>query len=414
MFLTTLSFIDGLAINVLFEDPRRFFISTLIVVFSICLHEFCHAFAALKMGDPTAAENGHLTLNPLKQMGITSILMLLIIGIAWGAVPVNPQNIRSRWKALLISVAGPLANLFLFAVGWSAFGILMNHFSDVKPIVLEAVLFFGLINGVLFLFNMLPVPGLDGWAVVQVFFRKIRLPDSEVLKGVFMILIFAAIFGLKYLVRLAQIVMLTAPAFFAVKSLPDDARRGELRDVAIPLHTAYWNAEPPEAAFYQVDEKLSVSRVDKSHHFSQCDPEKLDVVYCVQYGDIGSVIIRDKEQEDTESCIGYIMVRKDDDMWYLDWMQYSSDTWLKFHNARRNTPLPEGVTVPADAAIRNILRRELPPEQRIVDIKKEILYGGRDVNLDVTFESPSEGRGTIRFRMEYHDGGIGWQILRQK
>lgn len=412
MSLMTLSFIDGLAINTLFTDPRWFFISTLIVVFSICLHEFCHAYAALKLGDPTAAEEGHLTLNPLKQMGITSLLMLLIIGIAWGAVPVNPQNIRSRWKALLISVAGPLANLFLFAVGWCAFGILMNHVSDVKQIVLEAVLFLGLINGVLFVFNMLPVPGLDGWAVVQTFFRKIRLPASEVLKGVLMILIFGAVFGIKYLFRLAQIVMLTAPAFFAVKSLPDDARRGDLKDAAIPLHTAYWNAEPPESAYYQAEGKNSISRREKAGLLKKIKLNDPEIMYSAQYGDVGLVVLKNKGAE--EASLIYTMIRKEDGMWYIDEMPNFVNESQILQEARRNTPLPDGVTIPPDVAIRIRAAEELPRDAMIVDIRKEILYGGRDVILDVTFESPSDGRGTIRFRMEYHDGGIGWQILRQK
>ena len=72
-----------------FTDTRLFLLTTLVVVFSICLHEFVHAWTALQFGDTTAADRGHLTLNPLKQMGPMSIIMFLILGFAWGAVPVN-------------------------------------------------------------------------------------------------------------------------------------------------------------------------------------------------------------------------------------------------------------------------------------------------------------------------------------
>lgn len=412
MFLTTFSVIDGLAINMLFKDPRWFFISMLVVIFSICLHEFCHAFAALKMGDPTAAENGHLTLNPLRQMGLVSLVMLLIIGIAWGAVPVNPQNIRSRWRALLISVAGPLANLFLFVVAWVSFGILMNHVSAVKPIVLDVVLYLGLINGVLFLFNMLPVPGLDGWAVVQVFFRNIKLPDSEVLKGFFMILIFAAIFGIKYLFRLIQIIILAAPAVFVVKSLPDDARRGELKDVAIPLHEAYWHAEPPESACYHANGIKSISRREKTAILENLALDDLEISYMAQYGDIGLVILKNEKSDD--AGLIYVMCRKEDGMWYIEDMPNAVNASQKFQDARRKAPLPEGISIPSDTEIIANARHYLPRGTVIFSMQKEVLYGGRDVIVSLKTGNPDGSKGDIQFSLEYHDGFPGWQIFPQK
>ena len=87
-------------IKTLFEDPRTFATILLMVVFSISLHEFCHAYAALKMGDSTAADRGHLTMNPFRQMGWISLLMLVFIGIAWGQVPVNPENLTTRSKRI--------------------------------------------------------------------------------------------------------------------------------------------------------------------------------------------------------------------------------------------------------------------------------------------------------------------------
>ena len=68
----------------LFREPALFFMVVLSVGSSVCIHEFCHAYAALKMGDPTAAQMGHLTLNPLKQMGWFSVVMLLLLGFCWG------------------------------------------------------------------------------------------------------------------------------------------------------------------------------------------------------------------------------------------------------------------------------------------------------------------------------------------
>lgn len=197
----------------LFDDPRSFFMLSFIVVFSVCLHEYSHAQVALWMGDSTAADRGHLTLNPLKQMGFFSILMLLVLGFAWGAVPVNPANMKNKYGRLLTSFAGPAVNLILFALAWVFFGITANlHNAPASAIIFLGL--FGLMNLVLFVFNMLPVPGLDGWNIYTWFFPKLAMPNSEVVKGAMVILIFVAFMFVNYLFLFAQSVMQTAPDFF--------------------------------------------------------------------------------------------------------------------------------------------------------------------------------------------------------
>ena len=104
-------------ISYLGQDPLYYFSWVLAVMFSICVHEYAHAAVALRLGDDTAAREGHLSLNPFVQMGGSSIFMLLIIGIAWGAVPVNRARLRGRVMGeALVSLAGPLANLALALV----------------------------------------------------------------------------------------------------------------------------------------------------------------------------------------------------------------------------------------------------------------------------------------------------------
>ena len=76
-----------------------------IVMFSICLHEYAHAATALKLGDDTAANEGHLTLNPMIQMGLMSIIFLFIIGIAWGSVPVDERRLRGKYGPAIVAVA---------------------------------------------------------------------------------------------------------------------------------------------------------------------------------------------------------------------------------------------------------------------------------------------------------------------
>ena len=112
-------------ITYLWKDPQLFFAISIIVIFSVCCHEFVHAATAMMLGDDTAANHGHLTFNPFKQMGIISLIMLCLFGLAWGQVPVNPANFRKKYFASIVAASGPVTNLVLsqlfillcFAVG---------------------------------------------------------------------------------------------------------------------------------------------------------------------------------------------------------------------------------------------------------------------------------------------------------
>lgn len=178
-------------ISNLFDDPMLFFIVIISVGLSVCVHEFCHAYVALKCGDPTAAEQGHLTLNPLKQMGVISIIMLLMLGICWGAVPVEPRNL-DRKKRIFVSLAGPLANLLLFAIGIA--GCLIFIAAENKAGV-QLFRIFSQLNMVLFMVNMAPVPGFDGGSVFMEILGQDKLYSSEFGKG-FMLASFLLLFYL--------------------------------------------------------------------------------------------------------------------------------------------------------------------------------------------------------------------------
>ena len=185
-------------IKTLFTDPRFFASSVLVVVFSICLHEFLHAWAALKMGDPTAADRGHLTMNPFRQMGIVSLIMLVLVGFCWGAVPVDRRNLRHKYSDLRVSLAGPFTNLGLFLV----FGLIAGLAYRFMPYVTEGsrqefliMMFFqgSFMNMVLFLFNMLPVPGFDGYSLIENFVPQ-ELKYSEFFKGTSIVVLMLALF----------------------------------------------------------------------------------------------------------------------------------------------------------------------------------------------------------------------------
>ena len=202
-------------------NPTVFVLIVATLVFSISLHEYFHARCALWMGDSTAADAGHLTLNPFRQMGWISLVMLLVAGIAWGAVPVDPVRLRSRhsWGPLVTALAGPAANLLLALIAWCLFGWLAlapvtesNRFILANALMLLVTL--GCYNIVLLLFNLIPAPGLDGWNVLCWLFPRIVKVSSEALKGIMVFLIFAALMGVHWLFSLAEFVMSQAPYCF--------------------------------------------------------------------------------------------------------------------------------------------------------------------------------------------------------
>ncbi len=173
-------------LELLSTSPNLYFMWVTIVVFSVCCHEYAHAQVALWQGDSTAADNGHLTLNPLKQMGWLSLILLFLVGLAWGAVPVNPSRMRHRYSSALVSSAGPLMNLLLFTgfTVLAAFAHNMNMDGAVRLFMLGSC-----INIVLFIFNMLPVPILDGYTVFSFLFPKINMVNPELKNGLTFLLV---------------------------------------------------------------------------------------------------------------------------------------------------------------------------------------------------------------------------------
>ncbi len=163
------------------EEPFFVLAWMLVVVFSICVHEFAHAWSALRCGDDTAAAHGHLSLNPLIQMGWGSLVMLVLFGIAWGAVPVDVHRLRSPRAAAWVALAGPIANLvlaFAFSGLLVAGGLLPGGQGS---LALDFFKWAALANGVLCLFNLLPIPMFDGWAILSVLIPGLqRLNESSI------------------------------------------------------------------------------------------------------------------------------------------------------------------------------------------------------------------------------------------
>lgn len=158
-------------IQMLTENPLNYFRLIVIMIVSICLHELAHGIVAISQGDHTPIETGHMKLDPIVLMGAESIVMLCLFGIAWGAMPVNPNKFRSRkWGDLIVSAAGPVSNAIL---GLISVGLLKA--SEYHQFLSEDFFFLAAtVNFNLFLFNCLPIPPLDGFYIFSKFFPGLR------------------------------------------------------------------------------------------------------------------------------------------------------------------------------------------------------------------------------------------------
>ena len=170
-----------------------------VILFSMTVHEAMHGFVAYWLGDDTAEREGRLTLNPIKHIDpfltILLPLMLAVIGgpIFGGAkpVPFNPARLKyDEWGAALVAVAGPLTNFviaFILFASYTLFNV------DQSTLAGQFLVTGVLVNLGFFVFNMLPVPPLDGSRVVYALAPDFVRRGMEVIEQYGLILIFAIV-----------------------------------------------------------------------------------------------------------------------------------------------------------------------------------------------------------------------------
>lgn len=194
-------------LDILQNDIQAGVILIVVLIFSLCFHEFSHAYVAYRLGDNTAAYQGRLTLNPLAHLDPIGSIMLLLVGFGYAKpVPINPMNFNNpRTDSMKVGFAGPASNLILCLIGCLIMRILgVENLIEIQRrgtdlTVLGTILYyFSSINMTLAIFNLIPIYPLDGGQIFGGFLDKINPNLSNKLREygprALMVIIFLGIF----------------------------------------------------------------------------------------------------------------------------------------------------------------------------------------------------------------------------
>jgi len=142
-------------------------------LFCITFHELAHGFTAYRLGDRTARDMGRLTLNPVKHIDVLGLLMMVLFQFGWAKpVPVNMHNFkRPKWHMAITAIAGPLSNIILAFIVLFILGLAVTPLSGLNTqnagsFVIEIIYRIAYLSTALAVFNMLPIPPLDGSKVL--------------------------------------------------------------------------------------------------------------------------------------------------------------------------------------------------------------------------------------------------------
>lgn len=173
------------------------------VFLAFSFHEFAHGLVAYRMGDPTPKLQGRLTLDPLAHVDWIGLVMFAVFGFGWAKpVETNPSNFKNRkWGDILVSIAGPIANLILAFLALILIHILGNFIPNPliggsnsgSTIILSILYKIASLNVVFAFLNLIPIPPFDGYHIIKTLFFRKNIKFFWVLERYSMIILFVMI-----------------------------------------------------------------------------------------------------------------------------------------------------------------------------------------------------------------------------
>jgi len=165
------------------------------LIISVTIHEFMHGYVSDKLGDPTPRNAGRLTLNPIKHLDPVGTIMIFIVRFGWGKpMPINPNYYKNPRMGMMYSaLAGPLSNFVVaIIVGYYV------RITGLEPttIINTSIIYIAIISVFLGVFNLIPIPPLDGSKVLAAFLPKSLLKTYNSLEGYGILIIFLGFYFL--------------------------------------------------------------------------------------------------------------------------------------------------------------------------------------------------------------------------
>ena len=149
-------------------------------IIGLTVHEFAHAYTAYRLGDNTAKLDGRLTLNPLKHIDWLGFFLIVVAGFGWAKpVSFNPNNLKNKHRdEIMISLAGPISNfviaILFFVIARLLYFVDYINSSTLGLEVINLIMIWGVINFSLFVFNLIPLPPLDGSHIYLTYIKDIN------------------------------------------------------------------------------------------------------------------------------------------------------------------------------------------------------------------------------------------------